>query len=249
MRRPRLTTLYLQSFGITDPGLRRSSNEDAFHADSSTGCFAVADGVGGAAAGEVASSTFIQAVSQRTSRRRIVSEQDAVGVIKDIFFTANTKIYEQGVGHPDYRGMACTAELMIVLEHIFVLGHVGDSRSYRYRNHELVCLTVDHSFVQQQIDLGTMSEAEARTHRLRNVVVRAVGNEERIDVDIVRGKVRKGDLFLICSDGLTDMLPESEIAEWIGGDAPVEEKALSLVARANQAGGRDNITVVLVAVM
>ena len=144
--------------------------------------------------------------------------------------------------------MACAAELLLLHQDGFVLGHVGDSRVYRFRNNELVCLTVDHSFVQQQVDLGNLTIAEARSHPYRNVILRAVGTNEQLDIDIIRGRSKPGDLFLLCSDGLTDMVEERDIAAVLILDDPLENKVIALINRANDAGGMDNITVVLVAI-
>lgn len=235
----------IEAFGRTDPGLRRLLNEDACLIDRSCGCFVVSDGVGGAAAGEVASQMFITTVSEIIKREQKLSEQKTISAVKEIFLKANSDIIEYAGKNPDHKGMACTAELLVVTNEGFVLGHVGDSRTYRYRQNSLVRLTRDHSFVQQQIELGTITEKEAETHRYRNVILRAVGTEDTIDVDIIRGRVNHGDIFILCSDGLTDMVAETDISACLRLNISLEEKVNSLIDRANQAGGRDNITVIL----
>jgi len=238
----------IHAFGMSDTGLRRPLNEDACLIDKARGCFVVSDGVGGAAAGEVASQIFITSVSEIIKVEQIPSEQESISVIKEIFLKANSYIIEYSGKNPEHQGMACTAELLMFNSEGFVLGHVGDSRTYRYRQNNLTRLTKDHSFVQQQIELGSITEEEARTHRYRNVILRAVGAEDTIDVDIIRGKTRPGDIFMLCSDGLTDMVMEADIAACLGLNLSIEEKVISLVNCANKAGGRDNITVILTAV-
>lgn len=238
----------IHAFGMTDTGKRRPSNEDAYFIDTSCNCFVVSDGVGGASAGEVASAMFIAAAAKIMHNKKPATEQDVIADIKNIFFQANSAIYQLANNNPDCKGMACTAELLSFGSGSFILGHVGDSRTYRYRQGKLVKLTKDHSLVQQQIDQGNLTENDAKTHRLRNVILRAIGNGPSIDVDIIRGKVRQGDLFLLCSDGLTDMVAEPDIASCLESTITIKQKVSSLVNLANQAGGRDNITIILASV-
>lgn len=235
----------IHAFGMTDTGLRRQLNEDAYFINTSCGCFVVSDGVGGAAAGEVASGIFTSVVSEILTRGQTLSEQDTISAVKQIFLKANSDIIEYADQNPDHKGMACTAELLVVGNNGFVLGHVGDSRTYRYRQNTLVQLTRDHSFVQKQIELGKITEKEAKTHRYRNVILRAVGIEATLDVDIIRGKVRSGDIFMLCSDGLTDMVEEGDIAACLEQKISLEQKVSLLIDLANRAGGQDNITVIL----
>ncbi len=236
------------AFAITDRGLRRSLNEDACLADTSARCFTVADGVGGAAAGEVASGLFISTVSDTVQFADNRSEEDAVRIIEKTFLKANGAIFTYAAKHPECSGMACTAELLLLHDWGFVLGHVGDSRTYRFRSNRLERLTRDHSFVQQQLDSGKISADEAKNHRYRNVILRAVGADESIDVDIVRGAVQPGDLFLSCTDGLTNMVGESDISDCLRRGEQLAETAKKLVETANENGGRDNITLILVRV-
>ncbi|MEE4312994.1 MAG: Stp1/IreP family PP2C-type Ser/Thr phosphatase [Desulfofustis sp.] len=240
-----LSKPHVSAYGRSDTGLKRSVNEDAYFIDAASGCLVVADGVGGAAAGEVASALFVDSVATNLSGRKLATEDDAAVAIKEIFLEANAAIITHATRHPDRAGMACTAEILILLSQRFVLGHVGDSRTYRFRDGCLVRLTRDHSFVQQQLDLGRISEAEAKTHRYRNVIVRAVGSDESLDVDIIRGAAQSGDIFLLCSDGLTDMVAEHDIAACLADGQELKDAVAYLVERANAAGGKDNITVVL----
>ncbi len=240
-----LSKPHVSAYGRSDTGLKRSVNEDAYFIDTASGCFAVADGVGGAAAGEVASALFVSSVATALSGGKLATEDDAAAAVKKSFLHANAAIFTHAARHSDSAGMACTAEILVLLPQRFVLGHVGDSRTYRFRDGGLVRLTKDHSFVQQQLDLGRISEAEAKTHRYRNVIVRAVGSEEALDVDIIRGAAQSGDIFLLCSDGLTDMVAEHDIAACLAHGQELQDAASYLVERANAAGGKDNITVVL----
>ncbi len=234
--------------GITDIGLRRSNNEDSFVTNSNAGFCLVADGMGGAAAGEVASKIFTDTATQIIQQTPHLSEQDAISLVKETFLTANTKIRQHVLQTPNHRGMGCTADLLLFYDCGFMLGHIGDSRTYRMRQGQLVCLTKDHSLVQDQLDQGIISKDEARTHRLRNVISRAVGASDELEVDIIRGRYFAGDLFLLCSDGLTDMISEETIETTINNDNPLLKRANLLIDQAKAGGGRDNITVVLVEV-
>lgn len=235
----------IYAFGKTDTGQKRPLNEDAYYIDTAARCFVVADGVGGASAGEVASGIFTKIVSEVFENDRSVSEQRAISGVKQSFSQANSTIAHSADENPEHNGMACTAELLVVCPDSFVIGHVGDSRTYRFRHNSLVRLTKDHSFVQQQIERGIITVEEARTHRYRNLIIRAVGSDETIDVDIIRGKTKHGDIFMLCSDGLTDMVTEKDIGVTLGCNLSLEDKVSTLINQANQAGGKDNITVIL----
>ncbi len=144
--------------------------------------------------------------------------------------------------------MGCTAELLALHSSGFVLGHIGDSRTYRLRQTILTQLTVDHSLVQQQIDQGLINQEQARNHPMKNVILRAVGINDQLAVDIIQGQVVSGDLFLLCTDGLSDMIDDHQIQAILSLEASLTDKAARLVDLANVAGGRDNITVALVEV-
>jgi protein phosphatase len=141
--------------------------------------------------------------------------------------------------------MGCTAELVAFYKDSFVVGHVGDSRTYLLRNGQLKQLTEDHSVVQDQINRGIISPAQAKNHPLRNVILQAVGVKETIEVDVMTGKALAGDLFLLCSDGLTDMVDDTSIQETLSVTGAVPAKTNNLIELAKSAGGHDNITVVL----
>jgi serine/threonine protein phosphatase PrpC len=255
-------------FGKTDSGLVRPNNEDTFLIKPEMGFCLVADGMGGAAAGELASRMFSETaleVFMKAQRRSETKIQDQVptntdnsadatiirsetGILKQVqtaFILANERILNHVKETPQNEGMGCTAELIAFSDENFALGHIGDSRTYRIQNGQLKQLTKDHSHVQDQIDQGLISPEEARNHSLRKVITRAVGVEERCDLDILRGKTYSGDLFLLCSDGLTDMVDDNLIRKILSLPMDLPQKAEKLVEMAKSAGGRDNVTVVL----
>jgi PPM family protein phosphatase len=233
------------SFGRTDTGLRRTNNEDAFYVDQQLGICALADGMGGAAAGELASQLFADTAREVFSVHTANSEEQQLDLLQRTYELANERILDHVREHPGHAGMGCTAELVRFYEQKFVLGHVGDSRTYLFRNGEFKQLTRDHSLVQDQLDLGLITPEEARKHRLRNVILRAVGTKEALAVDFIRGRLLPGDIFLLCSDGLTDMLEDDSIHQVLAVSTTIGQKVDKLVEMAKSAGGNDNITVIL----
>ncbi len=233
------------SIGKTDTGLRRSNNEDAFYVDQQLGVCALADGMGGAAAGELASQLFANTAREIFSVFQAQSEEQQLDLLQRTYELANERILEHVREKPEHAGMGCTAELLRFYDQKFVLGHVGDSRTYLFRGGELKQLTRDHSLVQDQLDLGLITPEEARKHRLRNVILRAVGTKEDLAVDFVRGRLLPGDIFLLCSDGLTDMIEDDAIQGVLSVASTVGQKVETLVEMANAAGGNDNITVIV----
>jgi len=235
-------------FGKTDVGLKRAKNEDSFVVNPELGLCLVADGMGGAAAGELASQIFVDTSVEAFSTSLSRAEDDTADLVQEAFRSANERVLDHVRDEPRHEGMGCTAELVAFCNGSFVLGHVGDSRTYLLRNAQLKQLTEDHSVVQDQVGRGIISPAEAKNHPLRNVILRAVGVKEKIDVDLIRGKALLGDLFLLCSDGLTDMVDDALIQEALSLNGAIHEKADRLIELAKSAGGHDNITVVLSAV-
>ena len=234
----------LMVFGMTHPGLMRDKNEDSLFVNQELRIMSVADGMGGAAAGEIASDIFMQTVKDLL-KKPVTSQEQAIQLIKKIFLTANQSIIETARQNPHYKGMGCTAELLIFSHFGYVLGHVGDSRSYLFRQGDLKQMTKDHSVVQEQIDQGLISAAEASNHPLKNVIVRAVGTDESIAVDLIRGYYHTGDIFLLCSDGLHDMVPDETITRILRTYESPELMCQALIGMANKAGGKDNITVAI----
>ena len=231
--------------GRTDVGAVRKNNEDAYVILPDRQVAAVADGMGGAAAGEVASRIFVDTVQEYSRRLVPTSEVDVDTTIREAFLQGNARIIQSAVENPDYNGMGCTAEVIGFFEDRYVVGHVGDSRTYLFRDGELLQLTRDHSLVQHQVEQGLISEAEARNHSLKNVVLRALGIDPSLCLDIVRGRVLPHDIFLLCSDGLTDMLPDEKIKRVLSSGFSLGRMLDRLIEEALSGGGRDNITVVL----
>ncbi len=238
-------TPQIASFGKSDRGLKRSNNEDAFLIRPELGLCLVADGMGGAAAGELASGIFAETTLEVFSKAVGQSEQETLEIVQKAFGWANERILSHVKENPHHQGMGCTAELLVFSDESFVIGHMGDSRTYRYRTGELKQLTRDHSVVQDQVDKGLINPAEARNHPMRNVILRAVGIKESLALDLVRGKTLSGDLFLLCSDGLTDMIDDALIQEVLSSTMALPQKVEKLIELANAAGGYDNTTVVL----
>ena len=231
--------------GRTDVWTKRKNNEDAFVILPSQRFAAVADGMGGAAAGEVASRIFVDTVREYFLRLDPTSEDDVNTTIREAFLQGNARIVHNAKSTPEYEGMGCTAELIGFFEDRYVVGHVGDSRTYLFRDGELRQITKDHSLVQHQVDQGLISDEEARNHSMKNIVLRALGIDLSLPLDIVRGRVLPRDIFLLCSDGLTDMLQDGEISVILSRSNSLAEKVDMLINDAITAGGKDNVTVVL----
>lgn len=212
---------------------------------SELGFCLVADGMGGAAAGEIASRIFAETTLELFSSSGGRSEKETIELVQRAFTFANERILRHVQKNPHHKGMGCTAELMAFSDKGFVIGHMGDSRTYCLRDGQLKQLTLDHSLVQNQIDQGLITSAEARNHPLRNVILRAVGIKKNLALDLVRGITLSGDLFLLCSDGLTDMIDDNKIRNILFSTATLLQKVEKLIELANTAGGYDNITVIL----
>lgn len=229
---------------ISDRGRKRSSNEDAFGYSVEDGVFVVCDGMGGAAGGEVASSIAVDEVLQFLTRReRSVSlpilAEEAVSA-------ANAAIYSRSQRNPRLSGMGTTLVSVVVEDNRVWVLNVGDSRCYRLRGGRLQQLTLDHSLVEEQVRLGRMTPSEARRSPLRNMITRALGTQTRVTPDCFQLEAEPGDIFLLCSDGLTRELNDAAIAGLLSSSAPLEERCCNLIKEANKSGGRDNITCLLV---
>ncbi len=229
-----------RSTALTDTGRRRLRNEDAYVYEPPL--FAIADGMGGARAGEVAAG--IAAAALKDGRRSVADEESLDAIISE----ANRLVWERSVADPATSGMGTTVTVAFVdpQGERVVFGQVGDSRAYRLRGDELDQVTTDHSLVAELVRTGVLTPEEAERHPQRSAITRAVGTERAIDADVFTMRAGPGDLFLLCSDGLTDMLSKGAIAETIvAAERDPEAAAHALVAAANARGGEDNITVVL----
>jgi len=231
-------------FGASDVG-RRSNNEDAFLVDPESGVLALADGMGGPPAGEVASAIFVQAVAEVFGTASPLPADAARALLQDVFRLAHRRMMEHVARYPDHEGMGCTAELLVLAGDGYLLAHLGDSRAYLLREGELRQLTRDHSLVQQMVEQGLISPAEMQHHAMKSVLIRTLGAELEPSFDLIRGRVFSGDLFLLCSDGLTELLDDGALQEILSARLTVHEKVQLLIASAKTAGGSDNVTAVL----
>ena len=229
----------------SDVGLVRSNNEDAFLARPEAGVLALSDGMGGPPAGEVASAIFVQAVAEACGARGPVSAEAAHALIQDAFQLAHRRMVAHVARYPDHEGMGCTADLLVFSEDRYLLGHLGDSRAYLFREGELRQLTRDHTLVQQMVEQGLISGAQAQHHAMKNVLIRTLGADLEPSFDLVRGRVFGGDLFLLCSDGLTGVLDDGAIQEILEVRGTLRGKVALLIEGAKAAGGSDNVTVAL----
>ena len=237
--------LNIDFIGKTDIGLVRPNNEDTFIINTKAEFCLVADGMGGAAAGETASRIFAQTAEEIFETNHPTDESEVVQSVQSTFREANERILAHAAKFPEHQGMGCTAELLAFTSAGFVIGHMGDSRTYRFRQGSLKQLTKDHSLVQDQIDQGLITKEQARTHSMRNVILRAVGVRPSPALDTLRGPVFQGDLFLLCSDGLTDMVEDEQILQVLCLNGDITLKLEHLIDMAKKAGGKDNVTVVL----
>lgn len=244
----------IRFFGLTDVGRKRTQNEDTFLV-SQEGQYAIlADGMGGRMYGEVASSMAVEILARHLDEdlpRSIVrldrQEQAvvAVNLLDEWIRLVNQAIHAKGREDDRFHEMGTTLVVFLALDHQVVLGHVGDSRCYRFKDGTITRLTEDHSYVNTQVKSGVMTEEEARDSNQRNIITRAVGTASQVKADFNICQVRAGERYLMCSDGLTDMMSDEELVSILERRKSLEESAEALVSAANAAGGRDNITVVL----
>jgi protein phosphatase len=247
----------LEIVGITDTGRMRAENEDAIGVHPQAGLAVLADGMGGHAAGEVASRMAIDMITRHFAetflrdleRRKTGHLSDAaleVNAVYDAVALANSAIHEMARTRPECAGMGSTLVVAIFYEDKVCVGHVGDSRLYRYRDGELVQLTEDHSVVQELVSRGLLTLEEAHATVGKNLVTRALGVEPTVEPDVDEKTSEEADIYLLCSDGLNDMLTDDDIGRILAEHgADLETAAKQLVASANERGGADNISVIL----
>ena len=227
------------SFSVSDTGRQRRHNEDSLLAR--TPLFVVADGMGGAQAGEVASHIAVETFADGLSEDGATPEQRLAERVQ----VANSRIHELSRQNAEQAGMGTTLTAVYVGEEEISIAHVGDSRAYCLRDGELLRLTDDHSLVDELLRQGRLTPEEAEDHPQRSIITRALGPEPEVEVDTRTHRGRAGDVYLLCSDGLTSMVPESTVAEILEARHDLRATGEALIAAANEAGGRDNITVLL----
>ncbi len=238
------------AFGVSDVGRVRARNEDSYALVEDAGLFVVADGMGGHGNGDIASRIAVAAVLDEY-RRHPTESQGELAVaerLQSAFAQAHEQIRAAGDRDTSLRGMGTTVIAVVIDEDSAVIGHVGDSRAYALRGGTLKQLTEDHSWVHEQVAAGYLSAAQAREHPFKSVVTRALGGEQDVEVDLRRVRLQPGDLLFLCSDGLTTMLTDEEIAQLLAEGGEPDAMSSRLVAAANERGGADNITVVLLAI-
>jgi serine/threonine protein phosphatase PrpC len=236
--------LEYEAAGASDQGRTRKSNEDAYgldlRNDQGVCNFIVCDGMGGAAAGEIASRMAVEAMLHAMSDGVLTREtfQEAVDA-------ANHSVHRSAEQNPARAGMGTTLVAMAARGDRAWVAHVGDSRCYRMRDGGLERLTHDHSLVDEQVRLGQLTPAQAETSPMRNVITRAVGTQDEVDADVIEFVVARGDLYLLASDGLMREVDDERIAGILRGSGELDQTCAQLIRAANEAGGRDNITCVL----
>lgn len=226
----------------------RSGNEDNFasDADGDRGIFIVADGMGGHAAGEVASEMAVQIVMRELAGLRDLGDPNAAPMVADALRHANRAIHDRTASEVDKQGMGTTASVLLVSGSRYMIGQVGDSRVYLLRDGALRQLTKDHSYVQEQVDAGFLTPEQARYHPYSNVITRCVGASPDVEPDVYEGEAKVGDLFLLASDGLTGMVEDRRLQQLLLARVPAERMVHLLISEANGRGGLDNITAIVV---
>jgi len=232
--------------GRTDVGIIRSGNEDNYIVVPDRGIFVVADGMGGHAAGEVASEMAVRYVARELGSLRGLADEQVAERMRAAIRAANGAIFQRTLTEHDKRGMGTTVTALVLYDARFLIGQVGDSRAYLLRDGKLVQLTKDHSYVQEQVDAGYLTPEQARAHPYSNVITRCVGANSEVIPDVYVGAVKPGDVFLLASDGLTGMVEDPDLAEVLTSGRAPQEQVDALIAEANRHGGLDNITAVIV---
>ncbi|MBQ7886042.1 MAG: Stp1/IreP family PP2C-type Ser/Thr phosphatase [Clostridia bacterium] len=225
----------------TDVGRVRKQNEDAAWLNEKRGIYVVADGMGGHLAGEVASAMAIDAIKHMAEKHDIAS----IAVLREAVVAAHEAICARARENTNCSGMGTTLSAMWRGGHYMYIAHVGDSRIYRFRRGALEQITQDHSLVEELVRAGIISREEARNHPRRNIITRALGTQGENAPDLLAADMEKGDLWLLCTDGLSSMISDEEIARVLGGKESLEKMADTLMKMALAAGGRDNVTLIL----
>ena len=240
-----------RAVGATNVGRRRRGNEDSYHADPARGIFLVADGMGGHAAGEVASELATTTVAQALAKARDDGEggDGLLKILQAASHAAHDAIVHCCADDRRYNGMGTTLTACLVDDDGSLwVGHIGDSRLYRLREGSLERITHDHTWVQREVDAGRLSDEEARRHPLSHILTRVLSEDSDPEMDLLSDGLVPGDILLLATDGLYNMVDDENIARLLAGDTDLPDRANALIRAANRAGGADNITVLLVEV-
>ena len=243
----------ITSCALTDVGCVRANTEDAVRVDADRGLAVLADGMGGYNAGEVASAMAVEYLSAALGEwldqaDAGVSSSAVLRAMEEAADQANRRIFESANTHADYAGMGTTVVLVVLRPDQLWVGHAGDSRAYRWCDGVLTQLTRDHSLLQEQLDAGLITPEQAAVSGYRSWVTRALGVEDTVLLETAQHELRAGDVLLLCSDGLTEMISDAHIAEVLNAQAPLEVQAQQLIDAAKAAGGRDNVSVILIGI-
>ncbi len=230
----------------TDVGVVRSGNEDNYLMLSDRGVFIVADGMGGHAAGEVASEMAVRITSREIGSMRGLTDEQAGDRVRHAIQAANDAIFNRTLSERDKRGMGTTATVLVLMRGRYLIGQVGDSRAYLLRDGSFTQLTKDHSYVQEQVDAGLLTPEQARVHPYSNVITRCVGASVDVTPDIYFGTLKSGDIVLLASDGLTGMLEDEQLGKILQSEGDPQTWVDKMVNEANRRGGLDNITAIVV---
>ncbi|MGC2620391.1 MAG: Stp1/IreP family PP2C-type Ser/Thr phosphatase [Acidobacteriaceae bacterium] len=246
----------IEYFGLSDVGCVRETNEDAFAIQSEEGIFVVCDGMGGGAAGEVASGLAVESFLTQLRQTKLgnnAAAEDVTEALRFAILDANSLVLQRSRLSTEFHGMGTTLVAMWLrkakingsVRRAAWIAHVGDSRCYRFRDGTLSGMTVDHSLVEQQVRMGQITAEEAEHSNMRHVITRAVGVDSRLEPEIAIEDALAGDIFLLCSDGLTREVTDARIAELLASEKLVEDSCRALIAEARNNGGNDNITCML----
>ncbi len=245
----------VESYGMSNVGMKRFQNEDSYLINSDLGLYIVADGMGGHLGGEYASKLAVKTVEAWIER--LISDPDVTQItgvntqdadigdqLRHAIQEASRRIYQEAISDERYQGMGTTTVATMLDGHSLYIANVGDSRAYLIRDGNIQQLTEDHSLVSEQIKAGVISEADARGHKLKNIITRSVGYQEDVEIDITIHQVKQDDKILLCSDGLSNLVEDEEIKKTVS-DNDLPEACEDLIKLANSRGGDDNITVII----
>ena len=237
----------MKAFAATDVGKVREVNQDCvFSSTGPVGClpnlFIVADGMGGHKAGDIASRLTVDSVVDKLSK---VNSKDYISVITDTIIKVNKEVIDKAAESQDYEGMGTTLVVATVFENILKVANVGDSRLYVI-GEDIIQITRDHSLVEEMVTNGQLNRADARVDKRKNIITRAIGGESKVEAEMFSVELKPKDKILMCSDGLSNMVDDTEILEIINREPDIEKAARMLIDAANENGGKDNISVVIV---